>query len=260
MRETRITGHKPLIIQLTALVGILALWEVLPRLFGINPLVLPTLSASAETLFREPTGDGSMVFNFAVTVQEVVLAFLIGGAAGVAVGLTLGLTTRLRKVVLPLVTVAFAVPIVVLIPLFLVTFGLGTASKVAFGALYGFFPVVFNTIVGVQSLDPLHVSLAKSLGLSRVSFLRKIVLRSAARSILNGLQTALAMCIIAVVSIQMFGAHAGLGYLINAAGQRLRTDEVFGLNILVLLMAVLLLSAVKLIGRAFRVRLEVSAE
>lgn len=260
MREDQLHGRKPLMIQVSLIAALLTLWEIVPRLFGINPIVLPPLSSAVEALFREPTGDGSLLFNFAVTVQEVVLAFLLGSVAGVVVGLALGLTGKLRKIVLPLVTMAFAVPIVVLIPLFLVTFGLGTASKVAFGALYGFFPVVFTTIVGVQSLDPLHVSLAKSLGLSRISFLRRIVLRSAARSILNGLQTALAMCIIAVVSIQMFGAHAGLGYLINAAGQRLRTDEVFGLNILVLVMAVLLLSVVKLLGRAFRVRLDVSAE
>lgn len=260
LRKLGVSRSAPIVLQAGLILVCLGLWEIVPRLFNLNTLVLPPLSEAVRTLFEDPTGDGTLAGNFGVTVLQVLLAFVIAGIAGVIVGLILGLNRSLSKVALPLVTAAFSVPIVVLIPLFLVSLGLGTASKVGFGALYGFFPVVFNTIVGVRSLNPLHVSLAKSLGLSRMGFLRKVVLRTAARGILNGLQTALAMCIIAVVSIQMFGATSGLGYLINAAGQRLRNPEVFGLNLLVLVMAVVLLSGVKLVGRLFRVRLEVNAE
>lgn len=260
MLKVQFKKYDALVIQSFGIALILVLWELGPRLLGINSLVLPPFSEAVSSLFRESTGNGTVVSNLTVTVREVVSAFLLGSISGILVGLILGMSGRVRRVVSPLVAIAFAVPLVVLIPLFLVTFGLGTSSKVAFGTLYSFFPVVLGTIAGVQSVSPLHRSLAESLGLSRTDFIRLVVLRSAARSIFNGLHTALAMAIIGVVSIQMFGSHSGLGYLINAASQRMRTDEVFGLNIIVLLMGMVLLGALNLLSRAMRVRLDVSAD
>ncbi len=260
MEETVGLGRKPLLIQLGLIALVAVAWEVLPLLLGLNPLVLPRLSAALSTLTEPLTGDGSLLYNTWVTVKEVAAAFAIAAVAGILVGVVVGLVPWLRRLAMPLLTAGFAVPIMVLIPLFLVSLGLGSPSKIAFGALYAFFPVVFNTVVGVGEVDPTHRSLGRAFGLSRVGMLRRIVLRSAARDILNGLQTAVAISIIAVISIEMFGSVAGLGYLIESAGQRLRIDEVYGLILVTLVVAMGLLSVVKLAARAINVRLEMTAE
>lgn len=260
MTEEESLGRKPLVWQIALLLAVAAAWETVPRLFAIDPLVLPPLSDAVSTLTEPTTGDGTLWSNTWVTLKEVAGAFAIAAVAGVGVGVLVGTTPWLRRVALPLLSAGFAVPIMVLIPLFLVTLGLGVASKIAFGALYAFFPVVFNTIVGVGSVESSHRELGRAFGLSPWAALHRIVIRSAARNILNGLQTAVAISIIAVISIEMFGSVAGLGYLIESAGERLRIDEVYGLILVTLVVAVALLSLVRLLARAVNVRLDMTAE
>lgn len=260
MEEERSLGWKPVLIQVAIVLLIALGWEFLPLLMNIDALVLPRLSTALHTLTEPLTGDGSLWHNTWVTIKEVAGAFGIATLAGLLVGVPVGMVPWLRRLAMPLLTAGFAIPIMVLIPLFLVSLGLGTSSKVAFGALYAFFPVVFSTVVGVGSVEPSHRSLGYAFGLSRLQTLRKIVLRSAARPILNGLQTAASISIIAVISIEMFGSVAGLGYLIESAGQRLRMAEVYGLILVTLAVAVVLLSTVRLAARVVNVRLEMTAE
>ncbi|HVM13480.1 MAG TPA: ABC transporter permease [Egibacteraceae bacterium] len=252
-RSSRLAGQAGL-----ALI-VVALWEVLPRALDMSPLVLPPFSEVIVQFNRPLTGGGTLGHHTWVTVQQVGGAFGIAAVAGIAVGLPLGMIPRVRALALPLLTAAFAVPIMVLIPLFLVSFGLGMKSKVAFGALYAFFPVVFNVVAGAGNVEKIYFDVARAYGLSRSERIRKIILRGAARNTLNGLQMAVAISIIAVVSIEMFGALAGLGYLIHRAGQRMRIAEVYALILVTLLVAYLLLSAVRWLGRLFDVKLEISA-
>lgn len=246
-------------IQLLLAAGIIVLWEVAPILLDINRLVLPRFSEVIEVFRRSVTDNSTILYHTLVTTVEVVGAFSIATIMGIVVGVPIGLLPRARRVVLPLLNAAFAVPIMVLIPLFLIALGLGIESKIAFGALYAFFPIVFNTISGTGNVAPIYLQVADAYGLSGLDRIRHIVLRSAARSILNGLQMGLSIAIIAVISIEMFGAVAGLGYLIHRAGQRLHIDEVYALILVVLVMAYLLLTAIRLVARLLGVRLEMAA-
>lgn len=259
MEESR-SALKPFGIQIGLVLLGVAAWEFLPGLLTIDPFVLPPFSDAVRAASGPLTGDGTLVSNTWVTVKEVAGAFALAATAGLSVGVGVGVVPWLRRVSMPLLTAGFAVPIMVLIPLFLVSLGLGSASKVAFGALYAFFPVVFGTVVGVGAVEETHRSLGRAFGLSRLQMLRKVILRSAARPILNGLQTAASISIIAVISIEMFGSVAGLGYLIHSAGQRLRIDEVYGLILVTLVVAMAMLSVIKLLARALNVRLEMTAE
>src|SRR5690625_1504103 len=258
--QQHVDRKKKLIWQFGIIATLLILWEALPRLFDINPLVLPTLSDSVSSLWQPLTGEGSLWSNAWVTLQEIIGAFLIAAVLGVGLGLLVGALKPLRRIATPFLLAAFAVPIMVLIPLFLVALGLGIASKIGFGALYALFPVLFNTVVGVSNVNPLYYSVAQAFGLSRWELATKVVLRSAARDIMNGLQNAVSIAIIAVVSIEMFGSVAGLGYLIQRADQRMRIDETYGLILVVLVMAIVLLGLIKEIGRKMNIRLEVSIE
>lgn len=256
MTEELLNNKQKLRWQAGLLLVILAAWEFLPVLLDINPLVLPRLSEVLTTLTEPLTGDGGLLRNTLVTLFEVIAAFAIAGIGGIIIGVLIGSVEALRRVAIPILLAAFAVPLMVLIPLFLVGMGLGVESKIAFGALYAVFPTLFATVVGVGGVQEIHYSVARAFGLSRMATVRKVVMRSAARDIMNGLQTSISMSIIAVLSIEMFGSSAGLGYLIQRAGHRMRIDEVYGLILVVLLIAMLLLTVVKLAGRLVNVRLE----
>lgn len=243
-----------------AIVGAAVLaWEFLPEPLGISRLVLPPFSDVIQSASRPLPGGTELLPNLLVTVREIALAFTIAALAGIIVGIALGSSRRVEALFHPILTGAFAVPLITLIPLFLVTFGLGEASKIAFGAMYAFFPIVFNTTAGVVSLDEVHRNVGRAFGLSPLSRLTKIVIPGAARQILGGLQIGMAIAIIAVVSAEVFGSTAGLGYLIQRAAQGLRGAQVWYVILVTLIMAFGFLLLVRLIARMLKVRPEGSA-
>lgn len=248
-----------LLVQVGAIALVLLAWEVLPERLDISPLVLPPFSEILDAVGGPLPGGSELLPNLVVTVREITLAFLIAAVAGVAVGVALGSSKRLEALFQPILTGLFAVPLIALIPLFLVTFGLGEKSKIAFGALYAFFPIVFNATAGVVSVDDLHRQVGRAYGLSRFARLRKIVLPGAARQILGGLQIGMAIAIIAVVSAEVFGATAGLGYLIQRSAQGLNGAQVWYVILVTLVLAYCFLLLVRLIARLLKVRPEGSA-
>src|SRR5680860_1467677 len=151
--------------QVVLVCVVLILWEVTPLAFELNQLVLPRFSLVVQELGAPLTGSGTLWSNTLVTVVEIVCAFALAAVAGVTVGIPVGRSAQARAVALPLLTAAFAVPIMTLIPLFLVTFGLGMGSKIAFGALYAFFPILFNTVAGTGNIDRVFFDVADAFGL-----------------------------------------------------------------------------------------------
>jgi NitT/TauT family transport system permease protein len=245
--------------QLGALVALLLAWEFLPERLGISPLVLPPFSDIVDAAGQPLPGGEELWPNLLVTTREILLAFIIATVAGVAVGIALGSSERVEALFQPILTGLFAVPLITLIPLFLVAFGLGEGSKIAFGALYAFFPIMFNTTAGVIGLDEVYRRVGRAFGLSRLARLRKIVIPGAARQILGGLQIGMAIAIIAVVSAEVFGATAGLGYLIQRTSEGLLAGQVWFVILVTLALAYCFLLLVKLIARGLKVRPEGSA-
>jgi NitT/TauT family transport system permease protein len=245
--------------QLAATAVVLLAWQFLPEPLGISPFVLPPFSDVVSAASTPLPGGAELLPNVIITAREIVLAFGIAAVAGVTVGIALGSSKRIEALFQPILTGLFAVPLIALIPLFLVTFGLGERSKIAFGALYAFFPILFNTTAGVASLDQVHLQVGRAFGLSPLARLRKIVLPGAARQILGGLQIGMAIAIIAVVSAEVFGATAGLGWLIQRSSQSLAAGQVWVVILVTLALAYCFLLLVKLIARALKVRPEGSA-
>src|SRR5262249_40302357 len=95
---------------------------------------------------------------------ELVIAFVLAVAAGVVIGLPIGLSGFARRATLPLVLLLYAIPQVTILPLFVLYFGIGAGSKIAFGVSHGIFPIILNVVAGVQSVEAAHLTAARSLG------------------------------------------------------------------------------------------------
>ncbi|MCL6550263.1 MAG: ABC transporter permease subunit [Acidothermus cellulolyticus] len=241
------------------IIAVLLAWQFLPPALGISKVTLPQFSDVIEWAFKPPLpGAGSLGANIVVTLREIAVAFVVAAVAGIVVGTIIGSSRMANALIQPLLTAAFAVPLITLIPMFLVTFGLGETSKMAFGALYAFFPVVFNTAAGVASVDDLHRQVGRAFGLSPWARFYKIIMPGAARQIFGGLQMGMAITIIAVVSAEVFGATAGLGYLIQRSSQALNGPAVWWVILVTLAMSWALLALLKLVARLLRVRPESS--
>jgi len=228
--------------QALLLVLIFVAWQVLTQP-GLIPPFMWDNPDRAAFFFGEPLrifgaiadwfGDGSIYRHLWVTLEETVLAFLIGSALGLAIGLWLGLSPLASAILDPYITAANAMPRVVLAPIFMVWFGLGIWSKVALGVTLVFFIVFFNVYQGVKEVSPVVLSNTVMLGANRRQLLRFVYLPSATSWVFSSLHTSVGMAFVGAVVGEYLGSASGVGYLIHQAEGAFDINTVFA-GILVL--------------------------
>ena len=228
--------------QALLLVLIFVVWQVLTQP-GLIPPVMWDNPDRAAFFFGEPLrifgaiadwfGDGSIYRHLWVTLEETVLAFLIGSALGLAIGLWLGLSPLASAILDPYITAANAMPRVVLAPIFMVWFGLGIWSKVALGVTLVFFIVFFNVYQGVKEVSPVVLNNTVMLGANRRQLLRFVYLPSATSWVFSSLHTSVGMAFVGAVVGEYLGSASGVGYLIHQAEGAFDINTVFA-GILVL--------------------------
>ena len=114
-----------------------------------------------------------------VTLIEMVVAFAMSVVFGMLIGVLVGLTDIGRRSFYPIVLLLYGIPQAILLPLFVLMFGLGPASKIAFGFSHGVFPVIVNTIAGMRNVNPLLLRGAAAMGATRI---RAVALRRCSRT------------------------------------------------------------------------------
>ena len=218
--------------------GLLALlllgWEVAAR--RLNPLLYVPPSAVLPALGRILGLEAWPEFpeHLALTVREILLAYLLAVSTGLGLGFLLGLRARLGAVYEPILAALYAVPSVVWYPSLMLFFGLGPSSKVAFGFLLGFFPVVLAVLAGIRQVDRHLLTVAVSMGARPRTLFVKVVLPAMSATLISGLRAGLALTVVGVIVGEVLGSKAGLGYLINYAYGLLRTPEYVALVVIIL--------------------------
>jgi NitT/TauT family transport system permease protein len=220
--------------RLGLLAGLLALWQIWaargdPLLYVPPSRVLPALYRVLR-LEAYPT----LLTHFGLTMLEVLAAYLLAVGLGLALGFALGLLRHVGEVYEPLLAALYAIPSVVWYPSLMLFFGLGPASKIAFGVLLGFFPVVLAVLAGIRSVDPHLLTVARGLGAGPGTCFVKVILPAITATLLAGLRAGLALTVVGVLVGEILGARGGLGYLINYAYGFLRTAEYAALALLAL--------------------------
>ena len=228
--------------QVLILAGVFVAWQVLTQP-GLVPPFLWDNPDRAAFFFGEPVkmlkvvwawfSEGTIYKHLWVTLEETVLAFVIGAALGLAVGLWLGLSAAASALLDPYITAMNAMPRVVLAPIFMVWFGLGIWSKVALGVTLVFFIVFFNVYQGVKEVSPVVLNNAVMLGASRRQLLRHVYLPSATSWVFSSLHTSVGMAFVGAVVGEYLGSAKGVGYLIQQAEGAFDINSVFA-GILVL--------------------------
>jgi NitT/TauT family transport system permease protein/taurine transport system permease protein len=223
-------------MRLLIIAAILLAWEFVPRLFAIPLVLFPPLSV---TLREGAVQWDTFLEHFMTTTTEAALAVLIACGLGLAIGLMIGLSQKLARAVTPLASTVYAIPIVVLYPLFTVWLGIGATSKIAFGAFYGFIPTLLTTVAGVSTIPSYYRSVASSLAASPFQRITLILLPAAIPSILSGLRLGGALAIVGVIAAEMLTSTAGLGFLISQFRTSLNTPGVYFSVICVIVLVVI---------------------
>jgi ABC-type nitrate/sulfonate/bicarbonate transport system permease component len=204
-------------IRATALAGALVAWALVAygnrALEIMPPVLLPTpgeVVAVTVTLVR----DGSLAHHLAVSFLRIVEGFGLAAAAALSLGLLAAVCTPARLVLEPVIEFVRPIPPLAFLPMFLVWFGLGETSKVAFIAYTTFFPMVVGIGASLLRVDVMLLRAAASLGASRRELLRRVVLPAALPGIVVALRLGFGLAIFVIVGAEFIGADAGLGNLI----------------------------------------------
>lgn len=240
----------PKTVQWTMLAVLLALWEFIPTTGVIPELFLPPLSKTLKVLWLD---RGTYFAALLVTLYEVSVAMLIACGLGILFGAVVGGVAVLRDLLLPVFSSLYAVPIVILYPIFTAWFGIGSASKIAFAGIYGFFPVMLSTAAGIRTIDPQFVLAARSMGATLPQLITKVIIPASVPTVFAGLRLGGALTIIGVVVAEMLTSSAGIGYLVTLNRTILDSARVFAAILAILVLSV----AYYMLARAIESRMVV---
>jgi NitT/TauT family transport system permease protein len=210
---------------------IFAIWEALPFFGLVSPIIIPRFTDTVMATVTLVTSD-FFWGHFRVTLNEIIWGFLIGTTVGLISGIVLGVWEPAKRLTYPFVVAFQSIPKIVLAPLFISWFGYGQSSKIATAVAISFFPVLINTMVGLENVPADALRLMRSLRASKIQVFRKVSLPSAAPLIFAGIKTALTFALIGAIVGEFVGASEGLGYLLETYNFALRIDRVFAVIIL----------------------------
>jgi ABC-type nitrate/sulfonate/bicarbonate transport system permease component len=163
----------------------------------------------------------------AITVVTIIEAYAIAVVAGIAVGFLVTRSKNLMRIFEPMLAGLFAVPLTLFFPLFVVFFGIGPDSKLAYGATYSFFPIALNTIAGFSGVDELYVRSVRSMGASSFQQFRHVYLPAAMPVTITGLRIGFFICIASVLGGETLAAAAGIGKSIALAAELMETARLY---------------------------------
>jgi len=214
-------------------VALLVLWEVLPRAGLVPALFLPPLS---QTLVALATNWAEYGQHLALSLYAIAVAMVAACGLGIGAGLLAGAIAPVRRVAQPLASALYAVPLVILYPLFTAWFGIGPQSKIVFASIYGVLPCFLGTAAGVQTIDRQFLVVARAAGATRWQMMTRVLLPAAIPTVLSSFRVGGALVIVGIVVAEMLTSAEGIGYLISRYRTLVDSPHVFAGILVVLAM------------------------
>jgi NitT/TauT family transport system permease protein/taurine transport system permease protein len=218
-------------LGLSGLVTVLIIWE-LAALWISDPVTLPTVQETVQETVDKltvpyPAQGHTLVVNALISTGRILAGFLLGTLAGLILGGAMASVRVVRDLIDPILQVTRPLPPIAFIPLLVVWFGIGEASKVAL-IFSGVLPVV--TIATLSAIDAVPAELlqaSRSLGASPLHTLLHVRFRSAVPGVITGLRLAMGGAWTSIIAAEMIAATGGVGFLILQAGNYLQTSLIF---------------------------------
>jgi len=200
-----------------ALLGVLVAWAAVSygnRALGVMaPALLPT-PGEVAAVFADTVSDGSLPRHVGTSLARVGVGFGLAALGALALGLLAALCVPVRLMLEPVIELVRPIPPLAFLPMFLVWFGLGEGSKVAFIGYTTFFPMFVAIAAAVLRVDVTLLRAAASLGARRRDLIQRVVVPAALPGIVVALRVGFGLALFVIVGAEFMGADAGLGYLI----------------------------------------------
>ena len=224
----KIEANRFINLLVPALFGfsILILWEGFVRGFNISPILLPPPSAIAVRF----SGSLSILWiDFVQTfIKGALSGYMIGCIAAFITAVAVDKSNFLKRGLLPVGNFVAALPIIGMAPILVMWFGFDWHSKAAVVVVMVFFPMLVNTVAGLNAKDNIQHDLMKTYGASYLQNLLKLSLPAAMPFIFNGLKICTTLALIGAIVSEFFGSPTrGMGFRISTEVGRLSLDMVW---------------------------------
>jgi len=226
------------VVRLGVVVLMLIAWEIAARWF-IDPLFISPPSRVLLSLGTVWHTSG-VPAALRLTLFELAAAFAIAVAIGLTVGLAVGLQPFARRSLMPIILLLYGLPQITILPLFILYFGIGPASKIAFGVTHGMFPIMIAIVAGVQNLKPILLVSARSMGASRWQILRWVIFPHMIPSLFAGMRLGMSGALLGVLLAELYVSTAGIGHFTTMFTENFDPTKLFGLVAMLATMAIVL--------------------
>ena len=226
-RAPRISaGLRYRLVGVASVVGLLAAWQVLANVHVINP-ALSSSPSGVWTAARQMISDGTLGSSVASSAKLYGTGLGVSIVIGIVGGVVLGWWRLLGAIFDPWIAILYSIPLIAILPLILVWFGITFRGQVVMVVLVSVFPLLVNVMTGTRQVDPALLRLARSFRGSQLAILRTLVMPSIVPYMVTGVRLAAGGGLIGVVVAEYFEGDNGVGGLILKEGTILNTGGVF---------------------------------
>ncbi len=229
----------PGVVRLGVVILILLAWEIAARWF-IDPLFISPPSRVFASLGAVLQTNGVPAALAAHLLRARGRLRRSRSRSALVVGLAIGLQPFARRSLMPIVLLVYGLPQITILPLFILFFGIGAASKIAFGVTHGIFPIIVTIVAGVQNLKPILLTSARSMGASRWQLLRWVIFPHMIPSFFAGMRLGMSGVLLGVLLAELYVSTAGIGYFTTMFTQNFDPTKLFGLIAMLAAMAIVL--------------------
>jgi ABC-type nitrate/sulfonate/bicarbonate transport system permease component len=228
----------PGVVRLGVVILILIAWEIAARWFIDAMFISPPsrVFASLGAVWQTTGVPAALRLTF----FELAVAFAISVVIGLVVGFAVGLSPFARRSTMPIILLLYGLPQITILPLFILYFGIGAASKIAFGVTHGMFPIIVTVVAGVQNLKPILLTSARSMGASRRQILRWVIFPHMIPSFFAGMRLGMTGVLLGVLLAELYVSTAGIGHFTTLFTENFDPTKLFGLIAMLAAMAIAL--------------------
>jgi NitT/TauT family transport system permease protein len=205
---------------------LLLAWEIASR----TQLIDSRFFSSPSAIFKEfvvMAESGELLMHTLISLQRIFIGFLIGTFLGLTIGLAVGMVPAVSAALKPIIDATFPIPKVGLLPLMIIVFGLGEASKYAIIAIGVVYIIIINTVSGVRNIDRIYLDVGRNYHASRFMMFTDVALPGALPMIVAAMKISMGVSLILIVSAESLAAKSGIGYLIWTTWQVFEVEKMY---------------------------------
>ncbi len=215
------------------------IWEATAKLAGFNRLLFPPLPMVLERLWSL-LASGELLNETLATLGRMTVGYAVGIVVAIPVGLVMGRSRLMEDLFRPVINFLLPIPILVLVPLFVLWMGLTLQAAVLLIAIASALPIAVNTWSGSRGVEPQLMRVAQSVNVGGLKLFLKVVLPASLPSIIIGLRQGLALAWRAAIGAEFFAvAPTGLGVRMFEAKDYVQMDVILSLLLVIMALSMI---------------------